>query len=173
MKYIIYLCLFISIAANIQEKIYLNAKANIGETAWAKDKERQAKRNKEVLFNKGEYKCNLFVYEMILESGYDIGTPNIMRCFTHPILCILKKSKRPPCTIDWYNEKVPGMFLVGEGDEGRKNCKAGDIITDGTHVGIVSKNKNQTISATSEKIVENDWGFRREKNIKIFRYEED
>ena len=146
-------------------------KANIGITVWSKDKERQAKRNKEVFFDKGDWKCNLFFYEIILASGYNIGTPYELPCLLHPILCI-KKKKKTPVTKDWYDEKVPGMFLIGEGYKGRKNCKAGDIITDGSHVGIISKNKNRTISASREKVVENDWGFRGE-DIKIFRYNED
>ena len=174
MKFIIYLCLLISIFADkefTQLKIYLNAKENIGETAWAKDNERQAKRNEGVFFKAGEWKCNLFVYEIILVSGYDIGTPNKMSCFKHPILCVRKKTKRPPCASDWYNETVEGFTLIGEGEEGRKLCKAGDIMTDGTHMGIVSEGK-QTISATDKEIVQNDWGFREDNtNVKIFRFD--
>ena len=173
MKNIIYLLLFITIVSgDIQEDIYNNAKSHIGETYWAKKEERQAEGNEHVFFKKGEWKCNLFVYEMILASGYDIGTPNKMSCIKHPILCFKHQTERPPCASDWKNEKVSGFVLIGEGDQGRKKSKKGDIITDGSHVGIISID-NQTISATSEEIVENDWGFKGEKNMKIFRYEGD
>ena len=77
MKIIIYLFLFFTIVSgDIQADIYKNAYSHIGETYWAKKKERQAEGNEHVFFKKGEWKCNLFVYEMILDSGYDIGTPN-------------------------------------------------------------------------------------------------
>lgn len=46
---------------------------------------------------------------MILDSGYDIGTPNKMSCFKHPILCYRDQAKRPPCVSDWKNEEVPGF----------------------------------------------------------------
>ena len=171
MNNIIYLFLLITIAyGDMQLDIYNNAKKYIGEKYWAKDKERQAKGNEHVFFNKGDWKCNLFVYEMILDSGYDIGTPNELNCFRHPILCFRDQLKRPPCVTEWKNEEVPGFVLIGEGDEGRNKSKKGDIIAADSHVGIVSKNK-KTISATDKEIVENDWGFRgEEEELKVFRY---
>ena len=171
MNKIIYLFLFITFAyGDIQTDIYKNAQKHIGETYWAKKKERQAEGNEHVFFKKGEWKCNLFVYEMILDSGYDIGTPNKMSCFKHPILCYRDQAKRPPCVSDWKNEEVPGFELIGEGDEGKNLSKKGDIIAAGTHVGIISGEK-KTISANEKEIVENDWGFRGdEEDVKIFRY---
>ena len=75
--FLILLVLFEFVSSQtIQELILLNAQENINETAWAKDNDRQAKRNENVYVLKGEWKCNLFVYEIILASGYDIGTPN-------------------------------------------------------------------------------------------------
>ena len=53
-----------------QERIYLTAKENIGETAWAKNVARTARRNSKVKFGKGEYKCNLFVYEVLFSCRY-------------------------------------------------------------------------------------------------------
>jgi len=150
-----------------QERIYLTAKANIGEKVWAKAKKRQAKRNQNVCFTEGEWKCNLFVYEILLAAGYDVGTPNKINGLAHPILAAQNKLDRPPCAIDWYNKKVSGMSFIGEGDEGRKNCKQGDIITDGNHMGIVAGN-NKTISAGESEVLHNDWGFRGE-NVRIFR----
>ena len=69
-----------------QQRIYLTAKENIGETAWAKDAERQAKRNRNVKFKSSENKCNLFVYEVLLAAGVDIGTPNQLEAWKQPIL---------------------------------------------------------------------------------------
>ena len=150
-----------------KERIYLNAEKNIGETAWAKDKKRQAKRNEHVCFTAGEWKCNLFVYEILLASGKDIGTPNKANALHHPILALENKLDRPPCAIDWYNKTVSGMTFIGEGDDGKSKCKQGDIITNGEHIGIVAGN-NKTISATASQIEHNNWGFRGE-NVRIFR----
>lgn len=174
MKKIIYLTLFAAIVSysSVQQKIYLNAKANVGETAWAKDVDRQAKRNEAVFVKKGEWKCNIFVYEIILASGYDIGTPDKrnVNCLAHPILCIKGKNKRPYVCEDWYNNEVPGFDFIGEGDEGKKKCKPGDIITNGSHIGIIAGN-DKTISAGEDKVVEGDWGYRGDEgNLKIFRY---
>ena len=115
MKKIIYLTLFVVIVSysSVQQKIYLNAKANV---------DRQAKRNEAVFVKKGEWKCNIFVYEIILASGYDIGTPEKrnVNCLAHPILCLKGKNKRPYLCEDWYNNEVPGFDFIGEGYEGKK-----------------------------------------------------
>ena len=170
MRTIIYITLFVVVFSSVQEKIYLNAKANVGETVWAYEVDRQAKKNPKVYFTGNEWKCNLFVYEMILDSGYDIGTPNTAG-FKHLILFFQGKNKRPPCCMDWYNEKVPGFILIGEGEEGKQNCIPGDIVTDGTHMGIIAGNE-QTISAAYDEVVENDWGYRgnEKRTLKYFRY---
>ena len=153
-----------------QERIYLTAKANIGDDSWSVDKSREAKRNGNVFFKKGEPKCNLFVYEVIKASGYDIGTPNHLNPLGHPILFVRNQLDRPPCAKDWFDKKVPGMTYIGQGNDGRRKCREGDIITDGNHMGIVTRDNN-TISAsyTEKKIVKNDWGFRGE-NVRIFRF---
>lgn len=158
-----------------QEKIYNIAKKNINETAWAKNSKRQAKRNPQVCFNKGENKCNLFVYEIILASGYDIGTPNSINALTHPILASQGKLSRPPCAIDWFNGKVPGMTFIGEGNNSNglasnTSCKRGDILTDGIHMAIVSDNK-KTIGAGENTVNETGFGFDfiYDNSVKVFR----
>ena len=183
-KPLLYLFIFalfgFSFSVSVKEKILLNAQANIGETAWAKDVDRQAKRNDEVYVLKGEWKCNLFVYEIILASGYDIGTPNSVNCWNPKYydICLKKKTKRPPCCKDWFDETVPGFYLIGTDDEGRKISEKGDIITDGIHVGIISIPKDgYTISAAEKEVVETQFGFsesdKTEKTFKIFRYNGD
>ena len=54
------------------------AEANLGEKAWSYFQSRQAKRNPNVKFGTFELKNNLFVYEILLASLIDIGTPNII-----------------------------------------------------------------------------------------------
>lgn len=80
---------------------------------------------------------------------------------------------RPYTAEQWYNGLVPNMKLVGSGIDGLNKCSPGDIITNGSHIGIIS-GPQKTISASSieNKIVENDWGWRNEDipKIKIFRY---
>ena len=54
----------------------------------------------------------------------------------------------------------------------KKNSKKGDIITNGSHIGIIAGDE-KTISAAEDIIVENDWGYRgNEGNLKIFRFSE-
>jgi hypothetical protein len=180
-KIYLYLSLLVildyAFSANIPYKIYRNAQENIGETVWAKEVDRQAKRNEHVFVTKGEWKCNLFVYEIILASGYDIGTPNKVNCVRHPVLCLENKDKRPPCCKDWFDETVPGFYLIGENDEGRSLCQEGDILTDGNHIGIVSNPEDGlTISAYREEVVESNFGFSnddKKNTFKIFRYNGD
>lgn len=150
--------------------MYQTALANIGETAWAYFPERQAKRNPNVKFGFCSNKCNLFVYEVILTAEVDVGTPNYLKWYKHWILLFQGKLARPPCAKDWYDEKVDYFYLIGEGKDGLRKALPGDVITDGTHCGIVAENQ-QTISATSERVVRNSWGFRgnEDKEVKIFR----
>jgi len=171
LKLLIHLTLFeciIFATVSIQDLIYENAKANIGDKSWAKEVDRQAKRNENVFVLKDEWKCNLFVYEIILASGYDIGTPNSVNCKKEKYkkICEQKKDKRPPCCKDWFDEKVPGFDLIGKNDEGRKLCQKGDIITNGGHIAIVSNPEDgSTISAAENEVIFGE-------NFKIFRYNE-
>jgi len=150
--------------------IYLNAKANIDSKAWSLLNERQAKRNQNVVFTRGEPKCNLFVYEILKASDIDIGTPN-KAGKSHKILHLTGKDSRPPCTSDWFNNKVKFFEPVNDPTK----AEIGDIITNGKHMGIVS-GYHTTISASARfkdefRVVNNDWGYRGDEGtIKIFRY---
>ena len=158
--------------------IYENAKANIKDKSWALRVERQAKRNKKIIVLKNEEKGNLFVYEIILAAGYNIGTPNSVDCDKEEYkeICAQGNERRPPSCKDWFDEKVPGFSLVGMNDEGRKICKTGDIITNGKHIGVVSNTKNgYSINTGEDEVIENDFGFKQDElfeNFKIFRYNE-
>ena len=75
---------------------------------------------------------------------------------------------RPPTTKDWYHDQIRNFEEIKK----IKNIKEGDIITDNSHMGIVSYNEGwKTISAGENEILENDWGIKRSCNpIRIFRY---
>ena len=74
----------------------------VGSSDWSFWSERQCELNDEVLFTNGEFKCNLFVYEVLLASGIDIGTPNSTGRLgnMHNKLFNDGKDKRPPTTND-------------------------------------------------------------------------
>jgi len=171
-----------------QHKLCSKAKSHVGSDKWSYKKERTAAKNKNVKFGKNEYKSNLFVYEMLLDIGIDIGTPNSSG--------LIFKSPRPPTTTEWKNYKGKIKTYFEEVKGGRKDSLPGDIVVivnkDTKHVGIVSKidkddgkkkkkTKNEaklTISASAlkndnnYKVVNNAWGFRRgddEKGVKFYR----
>jgi len=156
---------------SIQNKIYSNAKANIGDKSWAKGVRRQAKRNPNVVYDKGVWKCNLFVYEIILASGLDIGTYECSSGIT------------PPVAGDWYNYSsyliTNNAEFIGKGPEGINKAIPGDIITDGIHMGIYAGN-DEVINAglydvhiTNIKTIGNwgnSYGYGYDNNpFKIFR----
>jgi len=142
--------------------IFDNAKVNVGLTNWAKWVDRQCKRNNFVYVFAGEPKCNLFVYEILLSTGLDIGTPNIT---DNIVSRIIGKVDRPPCAADWYDGKVQQFKYIGTDVY---LAEAGDVITDGSHVAIAAGNF-MSISAGEHEILYNDWGFREGQTIKIFR----
>ena len=63
---------------------------------------------------------------------------------------------------EFYLGEVPGFTRV-------ENPQPGDICADGKHVGIVSE-KGRTISASKDRVVENDWGFRSNSPVKSHFY---
>ena len=87
------------------------AEANLGEKAWSYFQSRQAKRNPNVKFGTFELKNNLFVYEILLASLIDIGTPNII---SDERLKIKSegKTERPPTAQQWNEGEVPNFEEV-------------------------------------------------------------
>ena len=144
------------IEEEIREKIYKIAKSYENSTDWSFYEKRQAKKNPTVLFGEKSYKCNLFVYEVLLEAGCSIGAPR-------KTLKVLPFINRPHTARDWFNGEVKLFDFIGENDDGRENCQRGDIITSGTHMGIVGNDETISQSAVEDKIVINDWGFREEE----------
>jgi len=168
-------------------KICASALKQVGRSEWSPDVERKAENNKEVLVQKGQPKCNLFVYEMLLNNGIDIGTPNRGRKY------FIIPTPRPPLAEDWFdfkdkinneNSKLKTYFKT---IKSKNESKPGDIIVSKDHIGIVSNNyKNKSsngnnkekelcISAsfTEKKIVNNEWGFTRGGPVKIYRLKDE
>ena len=153
------------IEEEIREKIYKIAKSYENSTDWSFCEKRQAKNNPTVLFGENSYKCNLFVYEVLLEDGCSIGAPR-------KTLKVFPFINRPHTAQDWLDGKVKLFDYIGENDDGRNKCQRGDVITSGTHMGIVGNRETISQSAVEDKIVINDWGFRKEEegDFRFYRF---
>ena len=93
----------------------------------------------------GQYKCNIFVYDMVKKAG--LPDPKIKD----------EKSgdMRPPRAREWHDKKVdiPGWTLP------HKDIKEGDVVSNGSHCGIRTKDGEVVSHSTKEgKVVKNDWG---------------
>ncbi|XP_070547685.1 uncharacterized protein [Ptychodera flava] len=94
-----------------------------------------------------KYKCNYFVHDVLEEAG--VSAPEREGwIFTGPI-----------SASSWFDtaEVKEGCSYVG----GASSAQPGDVVADGSHVGI-AVGGGKTVSARSDKVVENDWGFRGE-----------
>lgn len=126
----------------IRLAIVVHARDQIGSGAWNRD-----------AFNfplpSGAYKCNLFVADILAESGASPG--NAPGRFT------------PYSAAEWADPKVtiPKWIVTSE-------PQVGDVISSGRHVGIVT-GVGLTTSATANGVVENDYGFRGNQRCIIFR----
>lgn len=150
-----------------QTKVVQCAKKYIGSKDWDKNVDKGS-----VLSD--EYKCNLFVAEVLNEAGFEVPYTN--KAGIKAMIRLISKLDfnfdRPLVAAQWYKGECPGTTLVGEGVNGLNKAWPGDIITNGVHVGIISGPK-KTISATpSQGVVENDWGWRAGDidSMKVFRY---
>lgn len=152
-----------------QTRVAEAARKHIGSDAWSLWA-RKTSADGLVCFNPTEPKCNLFVYEMLVEGGVGQSLPNTAGTRGQ---FLNNKTARPYTAEQWHKGEVPGMTCVGSGAAGLDKSWPGDIVTNGHHVGIISA-PQKTISASSKenKIVENAWGWRPEEreNIKVFRY---
>ena len=127
------------------------ARSQIGSTEYAKSAELGD-------WKQSSWKCNAFV----IRAFNNNIIPDVIEQKSNP--WTLGITKTPYRAKDFYNGKVPGFVEV-------KNPQPGDICADGSHVGIVSK-PGKTISAAKHKVVENDWGFRKnaKRKSKFYRY---
>ena len=104
----------------------------------------------------GCFKCNLFVADAYnTGNGREIVPTGIF-------------GTKPPTASDWYNGKVPSGFTQ------TNNPQVGDVISDGSHVGIVAEPGETSISASSidNQVIENDWGFRSGEDVRVWHYNE-
>lgn len=151
------------------KNILETAKLFVGSTDWVEGVIRISFDNQVKVLD-GEPKCNLFVHEMLEMSGIHMDLPNSYgkrhKTPDYP--------KRPYVCKQWQKEQVKNFKCIGKGVKALNNSLPGDIITNGTHIGIIS-GPNKTISASSRenKVVENDWGWRKiqRNSVKIFRYQ--
>ena len=119
-----------------------------------------------IFFPSGTAKCNLFV-----EHAFNKGNPQDKPFPFTPSRTLLASGigrMRNFSAAEIYNGGLQNFRRV-------KFPEPGDIAANKVHVGIVS-GKGKTISASiiTGKVVENDWGFRKDKspapNMRFFRY---
>lgn len=137
------------VAAMVRDNALSWSRSQVGSTQYAKNTELGQ-------WKKGSWKCNAFVIRAFNTNVIPqvIGEKSNSKTFG-----LTRTQYR---AVDFHEGKVPGFSRVSD-------PQAGDIATDGKHVGIVS-GKNKTISATEGKVVENDWGFREGKEYRYYRY---
>jgi RHS repeat-associated protein len=144
---------------DLAQRIVNTATAYIGSTDWATN---TLKGN----FGIGTYKCNQFVYDVLTEAGASVPLPNYGW---------LRGKQYPPTAAQWADPKfdIPGWNVVS-------TPKPGDVVAiphgiqfplapATGHVGIVT-GANLTTSATSDKVDQNNWGFRQNQRPVFRRY---
>ncbi|WP_133510344.1 PAAR domain-containing protein [Candidatus Thiosymbion oneisti] len=127
------------------------ARKHIDSTAWAYEADRPP-------YPSDTYKCNLFVYETLDNSGKPV--PMMERERLPGIFSNILKEEHPPLAGQWADPSVeiPGWQVVTDPQPGDVAAIAQNSSNASGHVGIVS-GPSSTISATREKVVESDWGF--------------
>lgn len=134
------------------------AKDRVGLDTWAYDADRPP-------YGPGTSKCNLFVYETANAAGATVPmmTRWSWRHFGHV--------EYPPLAGQWAdpNVEIPGWVIVSDPRPGDIAAEAIDYADATGHVGIVT-GEGTTVSATSDTVIENDWGFRAGQNVVFRRY---
>ncbi|OQW89618.1 MAG: hypothetical protein BWK78_07615 [Thiotrichaceae bacterium IS1] len=142
---------------NIVKHIVEAAKQQVGSSQWSY----YGSVGGLCWFRSKSNKCNKFVYDILTEAG--VPVPTIRGRFNH---C-------PPTASDWASPmvEIQGWEIVIGLPQPEDVVAVQHEYSDATgHVGIVSGEKT-TISQSSEthKVVENDWGFRGDEGIVVFR----
>lgn len=134
------------------------AKKHIGSEDWAYKADRPP-------YGEDINKCNLFVYEMLNDSGKPVAMKERFS------ISNLEYVKYPPLAGQWADksEDIPGWKVVTSPQPGDVAAIPGNYSDASGHVGIVS-GSNTTISATANKVVESDWGFRDGQKPTFRRY---
>jgi hypothetical protein len=115
-------------------------------------------------FGKNTNKCNLFVYDVLIEAGVKPA----------PVVPKYIVLSRPPTAGEWADPsiKIAGWTVVSEPKQGDVMAEAHDYSDATGHVGIVVADR-QTVSASSlvgGVIVQNDWGFRPDDTPTVRRF---
>jgi hypothetical protein len=109
--------------------------STLGQWNWAKYLKKDSDQG---TFLPGEWKCNLFVAEVLAEGGFQVPLYNTAGTWATVVLKFFdENTARPPTARQWYDSAVPGTTLIGTGKEGLEKSWPGDISTSGSHVGIV------------------------------------
>jgi hypothetical protein len=130
------------------DRIVKTAEKYKGDTTWAKS-------TKKDNFGAGSWKCNKFVYDVMIEVGVspkpELHKP--AKCLPIIEVCLTTAS-RPPHAREWADpgETIPGWEVVDD-------PQPGDIAAYDGHVGFVHSS-GMTVSAAEDAVVVNDWGFR-------------
>jgi len=114
------------------------ARSLVNDDRWSYSKKRG-------IYCKGDWKCNIFVYEVLRAAGAKIPLIGGMLGWATD-----GKYGYPPSAYDWENEniKINGWAIT-------KHPKPGDVVSTGEHVGIYIGN-GKMISAARDKIVMTD-----------------
>jgi hypothetical protein len=133
------------------------ARSKVGSQDWMYSK---AKGD----FGKNTNKCNLFVYDVLVEAG--VKPP--------PVVPRYIVFSRPPTAGEWADPSVTinGWTVVSDAQAGDVVAEAHNYSDATGHVGIVV-DKQQTVSASAlvgGVIVQNDWGFRADNKPTFRRF---
>ncbi len=143
------------------EKLVKNARADVGSDKW----------HPKVVGDKVVNQCNAYVADKLGQSGAPVphvgGLSGALGTEGSDWLHEQTDGKwggNIPSASDWHDKDliIPGYEVV------ENTPRAGDIASNGGHVGIVSEN-GKTLSITSlpgpnyGQVVENDWGFRKDQ----------
>ncbi len=135
---------------SVQESIALVAERNASEMVWKTDVARTVRRNPRVKFPAGAYKCNLFVYEVLLAAGAPAPTYS---------------SGQPIAAGDWGNSKfqINGWRILADDEKPQR----GDVLSrplagpnSTGHVCIVVGADKTVGTGGDGTIVRGDFGFR-------------
>lgn len=137
------------------------ARKNVGSSTWSAKTAHSP-------YPAGANKCNLFVFETLNKAGTPVQLQGRISWTS------LSAQHLPPLAGDWADPKanIPGWQVV-------KSPQPGDVVAQketywdaSGHVGIVvAPGKTVSASSITDKIEENDWGFRKDQQGEVvFRH---
>ncbi|QDV35077.1 hypothetical protein [Tautonia plasticadhaerens] len=130
--------------SNKAAKIVEVAKRHVGSALWAYSVEKGD-------FGKNTNKCNLFVYDVMVEAD------------ARPLPVVSRRIfwTRPPLAREWADPavEIEGWDVVSSPEPGDVISEAHEYADATGHVGIVV-GPGETVSAASNAVLRNDWGFR-------------